>query len=269
VNNKKPLGCCYSKLTLLKGWLMIRFNQVSKWYGQNQVLTDIDLIVRKGTLNILCGESGSGKTTLLSTINGLEPIQKGAIYIDDTPVITGASNLRVLRQQVGVVYQGYALFPHMTVERNVRLGLEKGLRLSKKEAILRAHSYLDKMGILEKRSAYPAELSGGQQQRVAIARSLAMQPKVLLMDEPVSALDRDNSAVVVGILRSLREEGMTLLIACHNLIALSGVADEITCMSDGRITERGSAADGFGGSDSNIMRWLSSVNQSPNEWSAP
>jgi ABC-type polar amino acid transport system ATPase subunit len=125
------------------------------------------------------------------------------------------------------------------------------------------------MGILEKRGAYPAELSGGQQQRVAIARSLAMQPKVLLMDEPVSALDSDNSAVVVDILRSLREEGMTLLIASHNLIALAGVADEITCMSEGQITERGSAADGFGKSDSNITRWLSSVSQSPNELSAP
>jgi ABC-type polar amino acid transport system ATPase subunit len=238
---------------------MIRFNQVSKWYGQHQVLIDIDLVVRKGTLNLLCGESGSGKTSLLSTINGLETIQKGTIYIDDTEVITGASNLRALRQQVGVVYQGYALFPHMTVERNVRLGLEKGLRLSKKTAILRAHSYLDKVGMLEKRSAYPAELSGGQQQRAAIARALAMQPKVLLMDEPVAALDSDNSAIVVDILRTLREKGMTLLIASHNLIALAGVADEITCMSDGRITERGSAADGFGANDSNIMRWLSST----------
>jgi ABC-type polar amino acid transport system ATPase subunit len=238
---------------------MIRFNQVSKWYGQHQVLIDIDLAVRKGTLNLLCGESGSGKTTLLSTINGLEPIQKGTIHIDDTQVITGASNLRALRQKIGVVYQGYALFPHMTVECNVRLGLEKGLKLSKKSAILRACNCLDKMGILEKRNAYPAELSGGQQQRVAIARSLAMQPKVLLMDEPVSALDNDNSAVVVSILRALREEGMTLLIASHNLTALAGVADEITCMSDGQITERGSVVDGFGARDSNIKRWLSSV----------
>ena len=241
---------------------MIRFEQVSKWYGEHQVLIDIDLIVHKGTLNLLCGESGSGKTTLLSTINGIEPIQKGSIFIDNTQVISGGYKQRSLCQQIGVVYQGYALFPHMTVERNVRIGLEKGLQLSKKSAIQRAHSYLDKMGMLMKREAYPAELSGGQQQRVAIARALAMEPKVFLMDEPVSALDSDNAAVVVDTLKSLRQEGMTLVVASHNLFALADVADEITCMADGKISERGNRTEGFGPDHSNIARWLSSKNPS-------
>ncbi|MCI5147570.1 MAG: amino acid ABC transporter ATP-binding protein, partial [Candidatus Electrothrix sp. AR3] len=163
---------------------MIRFEQVHKWYGEHHVLDDVSFHVPKGTLCILCGKSGAGKSTLLSTVNGLESIDKGSIFVDGVQVTSKMKNLQALRMQIGMVFQDYNLFLHMTIERNIRLGLEKALRLSKKEAIWRTHKYLERVGLLEKKNAYPAELSGGQQQRVAIARCLAMQTKSLLLDEP-------------------------------------------------------------------------------------
>ncbi len=219
---------------------MIRFKQVHKWYGEHHVLDDVNLHVPKGTLCILCGKSGAGKSTLLSTVNGLESIDKGSIFVDGVQVTSKMKGLQALRMQIGMVFQDYNLFLHMTIERNIRLGLEKALRLNKKEAIWRTHKYLDRVGLLEKKNAYPAELSGGQQQRVAIARCLAMQTKSLILDEPTSALDIDNTAQVVETIRSLKEEGIAILLATHQFADYFAFADSFVCMENGRISESGS-----------------------------
>ncbi len=219
---------------------MIRFEHVHKWYGEHQVLDDVNLHVPKGTLCILCGKSGAGKSTLLSTVNGLESIDKGSIFVDGVQVTSTMKGLQALRMQIGMVFQDYNLFLHMTIERNIRLGLEKALRLNKKEAIWRTDKYLDRVGLLEKKNAYPAELSGGQQQRVAIARCLAMQTKSLILDEPTSALDMDNTAQVVETIRSLKEEGIAILLATHQVADYLAFADSFACMENGRISESGS-----------------------------
>lgn len=239
---------------------MIRFEQVHKGYGEQHVLDDVSFHVPKGTLCILCGKSGAGKSTLLSTVNGLEPIQKGSIFVDGVQVTTKMKGLQALRMQIGMVFQDYNLFSHLTIERNIRLGLEKALRLSKKESIRRTHKYLDRVGLLEKKNAYPAELSGGQQQRVAIARCLAMQTKSLLLDEPTSALDIDNAAQVVETIRSLKEEGIAILLATHQFADYFAFADSFACMENGRISESGSCASVLGPEakegDSTIAGWL-------------
>jgi len=237
---------------------LIRIDRVHKWFGSQLVLDGVDIHVRKGTLFLLCGQSGAGKSTLLATVNGLEPIQKGAIYLDGVPLAARASELRAQRRQIGVVFQSYNLFGHMTVEQNVRLGLERSLGLGKLESTRLAQEHLERVGMSHKRDAYPAELSGGQQQRVAIARCLAMRPKVLLMDEPTAALDIDNSAEVVATIRSLKSDGMTILLATHQIDVFAHIADELACMMDGRIIERGTLSElsGPGRAESQIAAWL-------------
>lgn len=237
---------------------MIRFEQVHKWYGDTQVLDGVSIHVPKGKFFILCGESGAGKTTLLSTINGLEPIQKGAIFVDGVEIKAQMRGLQALRRQIGVVFQDYNLFLHMTAERNIRFGLEKSLRLSRKESTHRAHKYLEWLGLLDKKDAYPAELSGGQQQRVAIARCLAMQTKILLLDEPTSALDIDNTTEVIKTIRSLKEDGITVLLATHQIADYLEIADNFACIENGRITESGPCRDVLSTNerDSKIANWL-------------
>jgi ABC-type polar amino acid transport system ATPase subunit len=222
---------------------MIRFESVHKWYGTRRVLDDVSLQVPRGTLHVLCGESGAGKSTLLAATNGLEPIQRGAIYLDGVPLPSSARELRAVRRWVGFVFQSYNLFGHLTVEQNIRLGLERSLGLRPHESIPLAHLNLERVGLLDKKSVHPAELSGGEQQRVAIARCLAMRPKILLMDEPTAALDIDNAAEVVATIRALREQGMTLLLATHQIAVYADLADEVSCLENGRIVERGKLSD--------------------------
>ncbi len=214
---------------------MIRFESVHKWFATQHVLNDVSLQIPTGTACVLSGASGAGKTTLLATVNALESIQSGRIWVGESEVSPRMKGLRQLRTQIGVVYQGYNLFGHLTAERNIRLGLEKGLGLSRAESLQRAHHHLDRVGLLEKKDAYPSELSGGQQQRVAIARCLAMRPKVVLMDEPTSALDSENASDVVSSIRALKADGITVLIATHQTALFQDLADRIVRIDAGRI----------------------------------
>lgn len=218
---------------------MISFRNVHKHYGRSEVLKNICLNVPEGTMCVICGPSGAGKSTLLGTVNGLEPIQRGEILVDGRRLGDPSVKMRELRTQIGVVYQSFNLFPHLTVERNIRLGLEKGLGLERGESIRRAHAELERLGLLAWRDALPGHLSGGQQQRVAIARCLAMKPKILLLDEPTSALDVDNIEEVVGAIRSLASRGITILLSTHQISLFADMADYLVCLEGGQIVEQG------------------------------
>jgi ABC-type polar amino acid transport system ATPase subunit len=249
---------------------MIEFRNVHKWYGAIHALDGACLRVEPGQLCLLCGPSGGGKSTLLGTVNGLEPIQKGEIIVDGVRVDRYA-NLGALRQKIGVVFQGFSLFGHMTIERNVRLALEKVLHLSPGEAERRACAQLERLGLLHKRRAYPAELSGGQQQRAAIARCLAMDTKILLLDEPTSALDIENSQEVVSTIRSLLGQGITIMLATHQLQVFVDVADSYACLEGGRVVESGPmdlVRDGQNDVGSRFLTWLAK-HSDLRSWSPP
>lgn len=173
---------------------MIRAENVNKWYGDFHVLNDFSLQVAKGEVIVLCGPSGSGKSTFLRVLNALERIQSGSIFIDGIQVNHVKTDLNKLRMQIGIVFQDFNLFPHMTVLNNIAFAPIKLLKIQRKKAELKAHNLLERVGIPEKHAFYPSQLSGGQKQRVAIARSLAMQPKIMLFDEPTSALDPESSS---------------------------------------------------------------------------
>ena len=249
---------------------MIELKGVHKWYGSVHALDGVHLRVEPGQLCLVCGPSGGGKSTLLGTVNGLEPIQEGEIVVDGVRV-DRHTNLGALRRKIGVVFQGSSLFGHMTVERNVRLALEKVLHLGRAEAERRASAQLERFGLLHKRQAYPAELSGGQQQRVAIARCLAMDAKILLLDEPTSALDIENSQEVVATIRSLLGQGITILLATHQLQVFADVADAYACLERGRIIESGPmhlVRDGQRDGGSRFLTWLTK-HSDQGAWSAP
>ncbi|WP_281173370.1 amino acid ABC transporter ATP-binding protein [Halotalea alkalilenta] len=211
--------------------------KVSKWFGQHQVLNDIDLSLNKGEVVVICGPSGSGKSTLIRTINRLESIQGGRIEVDGEDVYAGHMNVNSLRQKIGFVFQQFNLFPHMTVLDNVMFGLVNIQKRSKKESMERARSLLDRVGLLEKINAYPGALSGGQQQRVAIARALAQQPPVMLFDEPTSALDPEMVGEVLQVMKELAKEGMTMVCVTHEMGFAREVADRVVFMDAGQIQE--------------------------------
>jgi polar amino acid transport system ATP-binding protein len=239
---------------------MIEFRNVHKFHGKLEVLKDICLLIEKGTMCVLCGPSGAGKSTLLGTVNGLEPIQGGEIWIDGRRLGDPAVKLRRLRCEIGVVYQSYNLFPHLSVERNILLGLEKGLGLGRREAVRLAHAELERVGLSTCSQALPAQLSGGQQQRAAIARCLAMRPKILLLDEPTSALDVENVEEVVAVIRSLASQGITILLATHQLSLFVDIADSLVCMEAGRITEQGSRREIVArGCQSKVIGWITRI----------
>jgi ABC-type polar amino acid transport system ATPase subunit len=239
---------------------MISFRNVHKYYGRSEVLKNICLNVHKGTMCVICGPSGAGKSTLLGTVNGLEPIQRGEILVDGHRLNDPSIKMRHLRAQIGVVYQSFNLFPHLTVERNIRLGLEKGLGLQRAESIRRAHGELERLGLLAWRDALPAHLSGGQQQRVAIARCLAMRPKILLLDEPTSALDVDNIEEVVGAIRSLASRGITILLSTHQLSLFADIADYLVCLEAGEIVEQGCRENVLAeGCESKLNTWIGRI----------
>jgi len=224
---------------------MIRFKNVNKWFGKLHVLKDIDLHVGAGEVAVICGPSGSGKSTLIRCINKLEPIQEGEITVDGMSVHGKGCNLTLLRAEIGFVFQQFNLYPHMTVLENVTLAPMKVRKMDARKARDRAMELLTHVGIHEKAAAYPAQLSGGQQQRVAIARGLAMQPKVMLFDEPTSALDPEMINEVLDVMRNLAREGMTMVVVTHEMGFAREVGHKMVFMDEGRIVESAAPNDFF------------------------
>lgn len=224
---------------------MVEIKDLCKWFGDFQVLADVNEVIERGRTVVICGPSGSGKSTLLRCINGLEPFQKGEILVDGISVGSPKTNLYKLRQRIGMVFQRFELYPHMTVLDTITLAPIKVKKMSRKEAERRAMELLERVGIPEKANAYPANLSGGQQQRVAIARALAMEPEYMLLDEPTSALDPEMIQEVLEVMTGLAREGMTMLVVTHEMGFAREVADEIIFMDGGRIVERGTDEEFF------------------------
>jgi len=218
---------------------MIEIKKLNKWFGDFHVLADIDEVIQRGQTVVICGPSGSGKSTLLRCINGLEPFQQGEIMVDGVSVGDHRTNLYKLREQIGMVFQRFELYPHMTALQNITLAPTKVRKLPRKKAEEKAVQLLQRVGIPEKADAYPANLSGGQQQRVAIARSLAMEPDYMMFDEPTSALDPEMIKEVLDVMVDLAKGGMTMLCVTHEMGFAREVADEIIFMDGGRIVERG------------------------------
>jgi polar amino acid transport system ATP-binding protein len=218
---------------------VIQFRGVNKWFGPLHVLRDVDLDVRAGEVLVVCGPSGSGKSTLIRCINKLEPIQRGEIVVDGMALTDPATDITKLRAEVGMVFQQFNLYPHMTVLQNITLAPLKVRKQSRAEAERVARDLLTKVGIPEKAAQYPAQLSGGQQQRVAIARALAMQPKIMLFDEPTSALDPEMINEVLDVMVNLAKEGMTMIVVTHEMGFARKVSHRIIFMDEGRIVEEG------------------------------
>jgi ABC-type polar amino acid transport system ATPase subunit len=228
-----------SEASRLQDKIIIRMEDVQKWYGDFQVLKDINLKVRAGERIVICGPSGSGKSTLIRCINRLEQAQKGRIIVDNIDVGASSRDLDAVRREVGMVFQQFNLFPHMTVLENCMLAPMKVRSTSRTEAEATARKYLERVRIPDQAEKYPAQLSGGQQQRVAIARALCMNPKIMLFDEPTSALDPEMVKEVLDTMVSLAEEGMTMLCVTHEMGFARSVADRIIFMDRGEIVEEG------------------------------
>jgi len=224
---------------------VIQFRGVNKWFGSLHVLNDIDLSVKAGEVVVVCGPSGSGKSTLIRCINKLEPIQKGEIVVDGMSLSESSTDITKLRAEVGMVFQQFNLYPHMTALQNITLAPIKVRKQSRGEADRIAQDLLVKVGIPEKAGNYPAQLSGGQQQRVAIARALAMQPKIMLFDEPTSALDPEMINEVLDVMVNLAKEGMTMIVVTHEMGFAKKVSHRIIFMDEGRIVEEGGPAGFF------------------------
>jgi len=216
---------------------VITFKKVNKWFGKLHVLRDIDLHVEPGEVVVICGPSGSGKSTLIRCINRLEPIQDGEIVVDNIPLHYGDTNLTRLRAEIGFVFQQFNLYPHMTALQNITLATKVVRKMKKGEAEALGREILGKVGIPEKADSYPAQLSGGQQQRVAIARGLAMRPKIMLFDEPTSALDPEMINEVLDVMGKLAHEGMTMVVVTHEMGFAREVAHRVIFMDEGRLIE--------------------------------
>lgn len=216
---------------------MIAINQVSKWYGQFQVLKDCTTQVNEGEVVVICGPSGSGKSTLIKCINGLESFQEGEILVDQLSVGKLKANLPKLRSRVGMVFQHFELFPHLSVIENLTIGPIKILKRSKAEATQQGMELLKRVGLESQAQKYPGQLSGGQQQRVAIVRALAMNPIVMLFDEPTSALDPEMVSEVLDVMVELAQEGMTMMVVTHEMGFARKVADRVIFMDQGFIVE--------------------------------
>ena len=217
--------------------VVIEFEGVNKWFGDFHVLKDINLQVRERERVVICGPSGSGKSTLIRCINHLEEHQEGRILVDGHELGNDSKSVAAVRREVGMVFQQFNLFPHLTVLQNCMLGPEKARGLSKAEARDRATEYLARVRIPEQAEKYPGELSGGQQQRVAIARSLCMQPRIMLFDEPTSALDPEMIKEVLDVMADLAQSGMTMIVVTHEMGFARTVADTMVFMDAGRIVE--------------------------------
>jgi len=224
----------------------LELREVDKYFGSNHVLRGADLVVGEHEVVCLIGPSGCGKSTLLRCINALEPIQNGTIWLDGDRVSGRGVDVDALRADVGIVFQSFNLFPHMSVAANIMLAPRKVLKLSKADARQRAEELLGRIGLIEKIDEYPDRLSGGQQQRVAIVRALAMHPRVLLLDEVTSALDPELVTEVLNLVRELAREGMTMILATHEMGFAREVASKIAFLYEGRIEEEGPPDQVFG-----------------------
>ncbi|MFN8866843.1 MAG: amino acid ABC transporter ATP-binding protein [Pseudomonadota bacterium] len=216
---------------------MIEIKDVSKWYGSFQVLTDCTTRIDKGEVVVVCGPSGSGKSTLIKTVNALEPIQKGDIVVDGISVTDRKTDLPRRRSRVGMVFQHFELFPHLSVTENLTLAQVRVLRRGKDEALSRGLKMLDRVGLMAHKDKFPGQLSGGQQQRVAIARALSMDPIVMLFDEPTSALDPEMVGEVLDVMVKLAHEGMTMMVVTHEMGFARKVSHRVIFMDQGRIVE--------------------------------
>jgi polar amino acid transport system ATP-binding protein len=217
---------------------IIRLEGVQKWFGKFQVLADIDLAVAAGERIVVCGPSGSGKSTLIRCLNGLESVQQGRIVVDGIDLTAHKRNVEKVRAEVGMVFQQFNLFPHLTILQNCTLAPMRTRGIGKEEAQATAMKYLERVRIPEQAAKYPSQLSGGQQQRVAIARALCMNPKIMLFDEPTSALDPEMVKEVLDTMIGLADEGMTMLCVTHEMGFARSVADRVIFMADGRIIEQ-------------------------------
>ncbi|MFQ1013021.1 arginine transporter ATP-binding subunit [Gilliamella apicola] len=216
---------------------MISLENISKWYGKFQVLKNCTTRVGKGEVVVVCGPSGSGKSTLIKTVNGLEPVQQGKIIIENTQITHPSTNLAKLRSKVGMVFQHFELFPHLTILKNLTLAQIKVLGRADEEAREKALNLLERVGLLAHADKYPSQLSGGQQQRVAIARALCMDPIVMLFDEPTSALDPEMVNEVLDVMVELAYEGMTMMVVTHEMGFARKVAHRVIFMDRGEIIE--------------------------------
>jgi polar amino acid transport system ATP-binding protein len=226
---------------------MIQFSHVNKFYGSYQALVDVNATVNKGEVVVVCGPSGSGKSTLIRTVNRLEPIQSGQVLFDGQNIHANlkSAELNRLRARIGFVFQNFNLFPHLSVLENIMLSPVRVNAIKRFDASQTAMRLLDRVGLAHKAKAYPAQLSGGQQQRVAIARALAMEPPVMLFDEPTSSLDPEMVGEVLAVIRSLAADGMTMMCVTHEMNFARDVADCVWFMDAGKILEIGAPADFF------------------------
>jgi glutamate/aspartate transport system ATP-binding protein len=225
---------------LIDNWKfkMIQIKDVSKWYGPVQVLNNCSVSIAKGDVVVVCGPSGSGKSTLIKTVNGLEPIQKGEIIVNGTSLYDAKTDLPKLRSHVGMVFQSFELFPHLSVTENLTIAQVKVLGRSADEAKVRGLKMLDRVGLMAHKDKFPGQLSGGQQQRVAIARALSMDPIVMLFDEPTSALDPEMVGEVLDVMVNLAKEGMTMMVVTHEMGFARKVANRVIFIDvGGRILE--------------------------------
>lgn len=220
---------------------MILFNQVNKWYGEYQALTDVSAEIKSGEVVVVCGPSGSGKSTLIRTVNRLEPIEQGQILFDGVDIHGSSTRLNQLRTRIGFVFQSFNLFPHVSVLENIMMSPVKVLGEKRAEARRHAGELLERVGLSHKADVYPAQLSGGQQQRVAIARALAMEPEIILFDEPTSALDPELVGEVLKVIQTLAEEGRTMLMVTHEMGFARQVSSQVLFLHQGRVEEHGGA----------------------------
>ena len=233
---------------------LVELERVRKSFGDNLVLDEVDLTIGRGEVIVIAGPSGSGKSTMLRCINGLEPIDSGEIRFDGRPLDRSGKGLSRIRQEIGMVFQQFNLFPHKTVLQNVTIAPVEVKGVAKAEAMQRGRALLERVGIAEKADAHPADLSGGQQQRVAIARALAMDPKLMLFDEPTSALDPEMIREVLDVMRDLARDGMTMAVVTHEMGFAREVCDRIVFIDDGRIVEQAPPAEFFSAARSDRAR---------------
>ena len=229
---------------------MISIDKISKWYGNFQVLTKCSTTVEKGEVVVVCGPSGSGKSTLIKCVNGLEPVQDGTIKVENIEVTNKRTDLTTLRSRIGMVFQHFELYPHMSVRQNLCMAQEKVLKRSKDEANAKAEALIARVGLSEHIEKFTGELSGGQQQRVAISRALAMDPIAMLFDEPTSALDPEMINEVLDVMIELAQEGMTMMVVTHEMGFARKVADRVVFMDEGCIVEDRVTNDFFNNPDS-------------------
>ena len=233
---------------------MIEVKNVSKWYGKFQVLTDCSTSIKKGEVVVVCGPAGSGKSTLIKTVNALEPFQRGDIIVDGISLADPNTNLPKLRSRVGMVFQHFELFPHLSVTENLTIAQIKVLGRSADDALARGLKMLDRVGLSAQKDKFPGQLSGGQQQRVAIARALSMDPMVMLFDEPTSALDPEMVGEVLDVMIKLAHDGMTMMCVTHEMGFAKMVSSRVIFMDEGRIVEDCPREDFFGKPDERTPR---------------